>query len=234
MTNDTLKVIVVDRHRLVREGLRRILDIEANIKVIGIAGNDSAAVDLANELHPDVVILDVTLPEVEGTTQRLLKETEAEVLILAPDCEINQTLRLLAAGAVGYLAKDATPQDLILAVHHVSRGEMALGPTTAREVVNRLTHLRPHIIGAIEAELKEVLTEREAEVLQLLCQGDSDKEIARKLRISTRTVNGHLRHIYAKLGIHSRTEAMHLALEKGWVSLTMAIVFVSQYLPSLT
>lgn len=214
-----IKVLIIDRHSLVREGLRRILAAEADIEIVGISGDAAKTIKMAANIRPNVAILDATLPNVEETTRQLSDGKPAVgVLILALDCEVRQALRLLEAGAIGYVCKHATPQDLINAVRHVSRGEMVLGPAVARSVIEQLTHVTPHVVGT-DNDLPESLTKRELEVLQLLCRGNTDKAIAQMLNISTRTVNGHLRHIYAKLGVHSRTEAMHLALEKGWVTL---------------
>lgn len=219
MMSQIIKVLIIDRHTLVREGLRRILAAEADIEVVGVSDEATQANKLAANVRPNVAILDATLSHLEETTRQFIAaKPTVGVLILALNSEIQQALRLLEIGATGYLSKNATPQDLINAVYHVSRGEVVLGPTVSRGVIEQLSHTAPHVISAND-ELPEDLTERELEVLQLLCQGETDKQIAQALNISARTVNGHLRHIYTKLSVHSRTEAMHLALEKGWVTL---------------
>lgn len=224
-----IKVIVADRHSLVREGLRHVLISQAEIEVVGLAGDGPEAVDLAARLQPDVVILDADLAGAQAAVQHLVTDTpEAGVLILAANGGVQRALNLLEAGATGYLCKSVTGHDLIAAVRHVSRGEMALGPATARQMLDHLTDPRSQEIDG-DAVLCETLTDREAEVLQLLCQGHSDKEIAQKLYISVRTVGVHLHHIYDKLGVHSRTEAMHLALQRGWVSLSMAFPVILQH-----
>ncbi len=217
--SSAINVIVLDYHQLVSEGLSRILAAEDGIQVIAACHNPTTALELAAQTSPHVFIADASLPHVDALTRQLLAlRPTPQVLILSPECQVGQALSLLGAGATGYLCKHATPQDLCSAVRHTSRQEMVLDPAVAREVVARLTHtLSPP--ASLAGTPDDVLTEREREVLNLLCQGITDKEIAGRLCISIRTVNGHLRHIYAKLGVHSRTETMHLALERGWVIL---------------
>ena len=221
-----INVIILDRHQLVSEGLARILAAESDIEVIAAGNNQSEAITRAAANAPLVFILDANLAGVEDIARQLLTgHPIPRILILATDCQVQQALNLLGSGATGYLCKDADPQDFISAVRHTCRQEMVLDPAVAREVVVQLTHT--HLPKTdFSDKFNELLTERELEVLQLLCQGISDKEIARHLCISIRTVNGHLRHIYAKLGVHSRTEAMHLAIEKGWVNLAIASVLL--------
>ncbi len=214
-----IKVIVVDRHTLVREGLRQILAAETDIQVAGMASDGTEAVELAARLQPDVAILDANLPGVEAVVRHLAMEHPGTgVLILAGNQDVQQVLNLLWAGARGYLDKSVDSRDLITAVRQVSRGEMVLGPGVAKGVVDRLAY-RDLQAASPGHEPYEALTEREMEVLRLLCQGYSDKEIAQRLYISVRTVGVHLYHIYEKLGVHSRTEAALYAVRKGWVSL---------------
>ncbi len=227
----TIRVLVIDGHTLVREGLTRILAEEADIQVIGSTGDGTRALEMVADREPDVVILDATLPTaLEIARQMVAGHPRVELLALALDCRIDEALALLENGAAGYLCKNETVTDLVNGVRHVSRGEMVLGPAVAKGVVDLLTQLNPHPSTG-DRDLPEDLTEREADVLQLLCQGDSDKQIADALHISPRTVQGHLRHIYAKLGVHSRTEAMHLALERGWVTLTVTGMWLLEYFP---
>jgi DNA-binding NarL/FixJ family response regulator len=215
-----IKILLADRHTLVREGLQQLITATAaEMVVVGLAGDSAGALKLADELEPDVAILDANLPGLEETTHHLAAELpEVKTLILADECRVQQVLSLLRAGATGYLGKNITGQELLAALRLVSLGEMALDPTVARAVVDQLTHHRTHLLSEGDS-FRECLTEREAEVLNLLCLGETDRQIAKKLYLSRRTVNGHLRHIYAKMGVHSRTEAMRLAIEKGWVAL---------------
>ncbi len=214
----TIRVLIIEGHTLIAEGLYRILNAEADIEVVGIA-DGVRAIEFTARLQADVILLDAGLNNTEDLTRRLVSDSNAsEVLILAHDCEVQQALALLEIGAAGYLCKRATVADLINGVRHASRGEMVLAPTVAKGLVDQLAHIAPPGQGD---DPPEDLTEREIEVLHLVCQGESDKQIADALHVSPRTVQGHLRHIYAKLGVHSRTEAMHLALEQGWVALAL-------------
>lgn len=214
-----ITVIILDRHQLVSEGLARILSAESDMRVLANCHNQDTAVALAAKSSPQVFVADANLPHVDALSRQLAElRSPPQVLILATDCQPQQALDLLTSGAIGYLCKNATTEELAIAIRHASRKEMVLDPAVAREVVKRLTHAgsRPALR---DASPEDILTEREREILNLLCQGITDREIAHRLCISIRTVNGHLRHIYAKLGVHSRSETMHLALEKGWVSL---------------
>jgi DNA-binding NarL/FixJ family response regulator len=214
-----IKVLLVDRYALVREGLQHILMAANDIDVVGQTGNGAEVIKLAPHLEPDVIMLDAGLPGVEEVTHHLSTELpEVKTLILAAECLVQQVLNLLSVGATGYLCKDATGEELLAAVRLVSLGEMVLDPAVAKIVVDHLTHRQSQLLSH-SISLPELLTEREIEVLRLLCRGQTDKEIAEELFISLRTVNGHLRHIYGKLGVHTRTEAMRLALEKGWATL---------------
>ena len=187
-----IKVIVVDRHTLVREGLRRILASEPDIEVVGLASDGPEAIELTTRLQPDVAILDAGLLRIEEVIQHLNAHfPQVRVLILTTNGNIHGVLSLLWAGAVGCLHKSATSQELIAAVRHTSQGVMVLGPTVAREVVDELIRHAPGEIDE-EDELWQALTEREREVLQLLCQGYSDKRSAQELHISVRTVGVHL------------------------------------------
>ncbi len=225
-----IKVILVECHKLVREGLHEILASAADVEVVGAAEDGPEAVELATRLLPDVVVLDADLPRVEEVIRHLATgPLRARILVLSANGGVQRALNLLWAGATGYLYQSAGRQDLIAALRHVSRGEMALGPIITREIIARLTHRKPDVIAEGD-ELREALSERQMAVLRLLCQGYTDKQIAQKLYLSVRTVNGHLSHIYARLGVHSRTEAMHLALEKGWVSLSVAVPLVLNHL----
>lgn len=214
----SLNILVVDHHSLSREGLLRILASEADFEAVGATGDAGEVLDLVITQRPDVLILDAALPSVEVMTRRLVEEHQplVKILILALDCDVQQAVTLLSSGALGYLCRQATPNALYRAIRQVSRGETVLSPKAARGVVDQL--MQSGIGSQGDDELHDLLTEREIDVLQLLCQGLTDKEIGKKLHISPRTVNGHLSHIYAKLDVHSRTETMALAIEKGWVT----------------
>ncbi|HRV91408.1 MAG TPA: response regulator transcription factor [Anaerolineae bacterium] len=210
------KVLLVDRHNLTREGLLKILATETDFELVGATSDEHEVVDLAAALRPNVLVLDGTLPGAASLIQQLVeREPAVKILVLALDCDVPQAVNLLSLGATSYICKHTTPKDFFNAIRHTNRGETILSPKTARGVVDQLMHTGP---GPAGDELHDLLTEREVEVLELLCQGLTDKDIGQRLHISPRTVNGHLGHIYSKFNVHSRTEMMVLALEKGWVN----------------
>ena len=214
-----IRVVLVDRHAMVREGLSRILAAEPDIAVVGSADDGQGAARLTASLQPNVVILDAGLPDVTALTARLVAAVPtAGVMILSASDEAQQAVTLVCTGARGYLSTYATGQSLIEAVRAISRGELVLEATALKAVVGQLAHHKSGVVDAADAPY-EILSARELEVLGLLCQGRSDKEIAQTLDLSVRTVNSHLSHIYAKLGVGTRTEAMHLALQHGLVAL---------------
>lgn len=209
------KVLVVDRHNLTREGLLKILATETEFELASATGDENEVIDLAVALDPHVLVLDGTLSDAANIIRQIAeRKLTVKILVLDLDCDVSKAVKLLTLGATSYLCKHSTPKDLVNAIRHTSRGETMLSPKTARGVVDQLMRAGP---TPKEDELLNILTEREDEVLHLLCQGLTDKEIGQKLHISPRTVNGHLGHIYAKFNVHSRTEMMVLALEKGWV-----------------
>ena len=215
-----IRVVLVDRHAMVREGLSHILAAETDIVVVGSTGDRQEAVLLTASLQPHVVILDADLPDAAGFIARLTTDAPAAgVVILSASDDARQAVTLVCAGARGYLSTYATGQGLIGAIRAVSRGELVLEATALKAVVGQLADHKPGVVAVTDARY-EILSTRELEVLDLLCQGHTDKEIAQTLYLSVRTVNSHVSHIYAKLGVGTRTEAMHVALERRLVDLT--------------
>ncbi|HET9221208.1 MAG TPA: response regulator transcription factor [Roseiflexaceae bacterium] len=217
-----ISVVLVDRHAMVREGLCRILTAEPGIDVVVSTGAAQEAIDLMASFQPNVCILDADVPQVKEIMGRIAADAPTvAVLILAADEDIQQGVALVRAGARGNLCKHADGRDLIRTVHGISRGELLLSTQILQAVISQLAQHHPGGLGADELP-HEVVSARELEVLGLLCQGRTDKEIAQTLYLSVRTVNSHVSHIYAKLGVSTRTEAMHAALERGLVTLTTA------------
>jgi DNA-binding NarL/FixJ family response regulator len=214
-----IKIILAEDHVVVREGTRQLLENEGDLEVIGEAGNGEEAVQLAAQLQPDLVIMDIAMPKlngIEATKQIKALQPSIKVLILTAYDNDQYIFALLEAGAAGYLLKDVSSSELINAVRAVCAGESILHPVVAHKVIN---HFRSHG-GRLEAKQSlEPLTQREMDVLKLASRGMSNKDIAQELCISVRTVQSHLGNIFNKLGVGSRAEAMMCALKRGWFTL---------------
>jgi len=215
---EKIRVLLAEDHVVVRESIRQLLEKEPDLNVVGEAGDGEQAVQMVGRLTPDVVVLDVAMPKlngIEATKQiKALKPTTAILILTAYDYD-QYVFALLEAGAAGYLLKDVSGQELISAIRAVHRGDSVLHPTIARKVMQKFRSP----VKAGEARGLELLTEREREVLKLAAKGKSNKEIAEDLVLSVRTVEAHLGNIFNKLGVGSRTEAIIHALKKGWVEL---------------
>lgn len=215
---DKIRVILADDHALVRQGIRQFLEEADDIAVVAEAANGEEAVRLAEQHHPDVAVLDVQMPVmngIEATRQIRARFPNVHVLILTAYDEDPYVFALLQAGANGYILKSADADDLLQAVRRVHRGESVLSPEVTEKVVRQIQRGGP----AQAAEQVEPLTAREIEVLRLAAQGRTNRAIARELGISDRTVQGHLANIYGKLNAASRTEAVTEALKRGWIVL---------------
>lgn len=214
-----IKVLIADDHAVVREGTRRILEQEPDMEVVGEAGDGEEAVNLAASLKPDVAIIDIAMPKLDGieATKRI-KATwpSINVLILSAYDDDQFIFSLLEAGAAGYLLKSIRSRELIDAIRAVYSGESVLHPAIARKVLNRFVSTSGRPEGQ---EPSGMLSDREIEVLKLAAKGLSNQDIAERLCLSIRTVQGHLGHIFNKLQVGSRTEAVVRALKEGWVTL---------------
>lgn len=208
-----IRVVLVDDHSVVREGLRMFLGRDPELTVVGEAANGEEAIHVARQLHPDVVLMDLLMPVLDGiaATATIRKELpDIEVIALTSVLESATVVGAVKAGAIGYLLKDTQAPDLRRAIKAAASGQVQLSPQASaylmREVQDRTN------------ETAEPLTERETEVLRLLSQGQSNKEIASHLQIVEDTVKTHIRHILAKLGVQSRTQAVLYAIRCGLVS----------------
>ncbi len=214
-----IRILIADDHAVVREGTRRVLEQEPDMEVVGEAGDGEEAVNLATSLKPDVAIIDISMPRMDGIeATRQIKATcpSINVLALSAYDDDQFVFSLLEAGAAGYLLKSVRSRELLDAVRAVYSGESVLHPSIARKVLNRF------VSASDKSERKEpsgVLSDREMEVLKLAAKGLSNQDIAEKLCLSIRTVQGHLGHIFNKLQVGSRTEAVVRALKEGWVTL---------------
>ena len=202
-----------------REGTRRILEQEKDLEVVAEAGDGEEAVRQATSLKPDVAIIDVAMPKLDGieATKQIKSACPAiTVLILSAYDDDQFVFSLLEAGAAGYLLKSVRGSELVDAVRAVQAGESVLHPAIARKVLNRFARISGE---PKEKEPTEVLSEREMDVLRLVTKGLSNKDIAEELCLSIRTVQGHLGNIFNKLQVSSRTEAVVRALKEGWVTI---------------
>jgi len=214
-----IKVLLAEDHLITRQGICRLLEDERSLTVIGEAGDGEEAVQMVTEMQPDVVIMDIAMPKlngIEATRQiKLIRPTTA-VLILSAYDDDEYVFGLVEAGAAGYLLKTASGEELTRAIQAVHKGEPVLDPVIARKVLNRLRFpgKTPRA-----ARLSEHLSDREVDVIKLAAKGMSNKDIADELHLSRRTVEGNLRNIFNKLGVGSRTEAVLYGLRKGWLTL---------------
>ena len=218
---EKIRIVLVEDHVLVREGTKDILDRQPDFQVIAEAGDGEEAINLVSELCPDMVIMDIELPKINGIeATKIIKASNPEISILVLTAYDNDQyiFALLEAGAAGYLLKDASTSELIQSIRAISAGELVLHPIIARKVIN---HFANHRISRYvnERDISDPLTKREMEVLKLASKGMTNKKIAKDLFISTRTVQVHLSNIFGKLEVGSRTEAVLLALHKGWLKL---------------
>ncbi len=216
---ERIKILIADDHTLMRDGIRRILEREPGFDVVAEAGDGEEAIALIKSLTPDIAIIDIAMPKVDGieVTQRVKALCpKTAVLILTAYDDDEFVFSLIEAGAAGYLLKSVQSQELIRAIRAVRAGESVLHPSIARKV---LDHFVPSLAKREEQPPLEILTDRELEVLKLVTKGLSNKEIGDKLTLSVRTVEGHLGSIFEKLGVSSRTEAVYRALKEGWVTL---------------
>ena len=216
---ETIRILIADDHAFVREGTRRILEQEPDLEVVAEAGDGDEAVKLACDLKPDVALVDVAMPRLDGVeaTRRIKAQCPAvAVLVLSAYDDDQFIFGLLEAGAAGYLLKSVRGQEIVDAIRAVHAGESVLHPSVARKVLNRFAGVsgKPR-----ERKSLDLLTEREMEVLKMVTKGLSNKDIAEGLCLSVRTVQGHLANIFNKLRVSSRTEAVVHALKEGWVTL---------------
>ena len=221
-TNDlevskVIRVLLADDHALVREGTRRLLETEHDVVVVAEAASGEEAVEATQRLHPDIAIMDIAMPGMGGIeATRAIKVfcPETAVLVLSAYDDEPYLMKLLEVGAAGFLLKSVHGRELISAIRAVSRGESVLQPSIAEKIMLRMS-------SQTEAQQSttDFLSEREFEVLRLAARGLPNKEIARRLGLSIRTVHSHLANIFMKMQVGSRTEAVLLALRQGMISL---------------
>lgn len=208
---DTIKILITDDHPVFREGLAGMLAGQPDFEVIGLAADGEVAVSLYTSLQPDVVLMDLQLPKLDGVGAiRAIRgaNSDANILVLTTYDSDADIVRAIEAGATGYLLKDTPREELFRAIRAVAVGDSVLAPAVANRVMSRM-----------RAPAEEKLSAREIEVLELVAKGASNKEIGRSLSISVATVKTHLIHIYGKLGVDDRTAAVTTALEQRIITL---------------
>jgi two-component system, NarL family, response regulator YdfI len=210
----TIRIVIADDHLIIRQGIRLILETEEDFELVGEAADGAEAIDICARVQPDVVLMDLRMPGMDGLTAiESLHSTNPEiaVVILTTFNEDDLMLRGLQAGAKGYLLKDTTREALFNAIRAASRGETLLAPDTLQRLLNRVDQ------PAHPANSDITLTDREFEVLSSVAMGERSKEVALKLGITERTVKAHLASIYSKLGVDSRAAAINVAAQRGWL-----------------
>lgn len=214
-----IRILLVDDHMVVRAGLRMLLGADPDLQIVGEAENGAQGVAMAQALHPDVVLMDISMPDMNGIeATRRIKQCCPDIAVLALTMHEDDQyfFEMLGAGASGYVPKRAAPNDLLSAIHAVHAGGMFLFPSVARLLVNDYLGKRE---GPPGPHGLEELTEREREVLALIAEGHTNQDIADALVISVKTVNRHRENIMAKLNLHSRVELVRYAIEKGLIEL---------------
>jgi DNA-binding NarL/FixJ family response regulator len=212
-----IRVLLADDHALVREGTRRLLETESDVEVVAEAASGEEAVDAVKRLRPNIAIMDIAMPGMGGIeATRAIKNScpETAVLVLSAYDDEPYLMALLEAGAAGFLLKNVHGQELINAIRAVSRGESVLQPSLAEKIMRRLSARTDSVQRSTD-----LLSEREFDVLRLAARGLPNKEIARRLGLSIRTVHSHLANIFMKMQVGSRTEAVLLALRQGMITL---------------
>jgi NarL family two-component system response regulator LiaR len=215
-----INILLCEDHLITRQGIRRLLEDERGLTVVGEAGNGEDAVQMVSELKPDLVIMDVAMPKlngIEATRQIKLINPRTGVLILSAYDDDEYVFALLKAGAAGYLLKNVSGDELISAVKAIHNGEPVLDPLIARKVMNYF-RFQENVPPRLEQE-SEPLSEREIDIIKLAARGLTNKDIAENLHLSYRTIEGHMRDVFNKLGVGSRTEAVLHGLKMGWFTL---------------
>jgi len=213
---EKLRIILAEDHETVREGLKMIVNAQSDMEVIAEAGNGSTAIRLARELAPDIVVMDISMPEMNGLkATKKLKQVcpDVKVLTLTRHTDDAYLQQLIQAGASGYVLKQSAPTELIRAIHAISEGKSYLDPALANKVMGGYASR----LASMRGEKKSDLTEREAEVLRMIAWGYSNKEIAAQMQISVKTVEAHKANAMQKMDIRSRIDIVRYAILQGWL-----------------
>ncbi len=211
-----IRILIADDHAILRKGIRALLSTERDMLVVGETANGVETVAQARALHPDVILMDLVMPKMDGieaTRQITAEQPEVRILVLTSFAADDKVFPAIKAGALGYILKDSGPAELVQAIHQVHQGQPSLEPAIALKVLQELSH------PPQQPPTPDPLTERELEVLRLIAQGKSNQEIAEQLIITEHTVRTHVSNILGKLHLASRTQAALYALKEGLASL---------------
>ncbi|RXJ02292.1 DNA-binding response regulator [Anaerobacillus alkaliphilus] len=223
-----IKIVIIDDHQLFREGVKRILAMENNFEIVAEGDDGSKAIDLVEQFHPDVILMDINMPKVNGVeaTRRLIElYPDIKVLILSIHDDESYVTHVLKTGASGYLLKEMDADSLIEAVRVVADGGAYIHPKVTHNLINEYRRLACEPANDVEIGFREVeyrrplhiLTRRECEVLQLMTDGKSNRSIGEILFISEKTVKNHVSNILQKMNVNDRTQAVVEAIKNGWV-----------------
>lgn len=218
-----ISILIADDHALLRQGIRKVLELEEDFQVIGEAGDGEEAVQNAAALVPDILLLDINMPKINGleVIKRVIEQRpKIKIIVLTIHDDENYVIEVIKAGAVGYLLKDIEPGMLVKAIRTVFDGESFIYPTLAKKLFGEINRQHVRNLEAarvIERSKEERLSYREIEVLEMVCKGLSNQEVAKKLFLSEKTVKNHLTSIFRKIGVTDRTQAVLYAIRNKFV-----------------
>ena len=220
-----IKIVIADDHALLRQGIRNVLELEEDFQVIGEAGDGEEAVERAATLKPDILLLDINMPKMNGLEvirQMIDQHTKVRIIVLTMHDDENYVIEVIKAGAVGYLLKDIEPGMLVKAIRTVYEGESFIYPTLAKKLFGEINrqHVKNLEAARVLARTKdERLSYRELEVLEMVCKGKSNQDVAKILFLSEKTVKNHLTNIFRKISVTDRTQAVLYAIKNKLVVL---------------
>jgi DNA-binding NarL/FixJ family response regulator len=219
MSTEPITVLLADDQRVVREGLMMVLGLMPGVEIVGSASDGEEALALAEQLHPDVVLMDLRMPKCDGVeaTRRLTqRQPDARIIVLTTYADDHSVIQALRAGACGFLTKDATNQQIAAALRAAKRGESAIDPAVQHHLVKAIARTAPlRWTPPDQTQLPDGLTPREATVLMLIAEGLSNVEIAERLTVTETTVKSHINHLYGKTGVRDRAQAVGYAYQHG-------------------
>jgi DNA-binding NarL/FixJ family response regulator len=230
-TTPMIRLLIVDDHQLMRDGLVRLLSLESEIELVGTACDGAEAVRMVAEHQPDLVLMDIRMPEksgIQATREIKAEHPNVKVILLTMHDEDDYVFEGMGAGASGYLLKDSSRDELISSIHRVQAGQVEMTPSVTQKLVKEFATLHQGKREKPQSAAPEELSRREMDVLNLVVRGCSNRQIAQQLYIDETTVKTHLHRIFEKLNVRDRTQAAILAMQKGWCQPSGAAAFSRQ------